>query len=143
MCRAHAAVRGVLGALAGAATDIAIADMEAGLEHLARGTPRHSETLLAVIEPYYRSLETGARVATLARELGIGRVLAVGNKVRTPEDHAAIEEFAAARGLSLAAMVPYDDGVVRADRQGGALLDQEPRSAAVTAIAALADRLAG
>src|ERR671923_2028724 len=91
MCRVHATVRGLLGEIVGGAGDVAVADMEAGLEHLSRGTPRHVGTILAVLEPYYRSLETGARVLELARELGIAGTYAVANKIRTGEDREAVE----------------------------------------------------
>jgi CO dehydrogenase nickel-insertion accessory protein CooC1 len=40
MCRAHATVRGLRGEIVAGASDLAVADMEAGLEHLSRGTPR-------------------------------------------------------------------------------------------------------
>ncbi|MDQ3224450.1 MAG: cobyrinic acid a,c-diamide synthase, partial [Gemmatimonadota bacterium] len=64
MCSAHATVRGLLGeivARTGNGRDI-IVDMEAGLEHLSRGTGKHVSRIVAVVEPYFRSLETGRRV---------------------------------------------------------------------------------
>jgi CO dehydrogenase maturation factor len=42
---------------------------------LSRGTARNTDTLLVIVEPYYKALETAARVARLGRELGIVRVL--------------------------------------------------------------------
>ncbi len=141
MCRVHATVRGLLGELVAGAEDVAVADMEAGLEHLSRGTPRHADRVLAVLEPYYRSLETGARVADLARELGVKEVHAVANKVRGEEDRRALEDFCRARGLALLGAVPHDEAVLTADREGKALLDHAPRSPAVWACEDLADRL--
>lgn len=141
MCRAHATVRGLLGALVAGAEDVAVVDMEAGLEHLSRGTARHADCVLAVLEPYYRSLETGARVADLARELGVKRVHAVANKVRGEEDRRALEDFCRARGLALLGAVPHDEAVLTADREGKALLDHAPQSPAVRACEDLADRL--
>src|SRR5919198_1076676 len=141
MCRAHATVRGLLGEIVGGAADVAVADMEAGLEHLSRGTPRHVDTLVAVLEPYYRSLETGARVLELARELGIARAWAVANKVQTDEDGQAIEAFCRARGLSLLASIPHDEAILEADRHGGALIDRAPEALSVRAIGKVADRL--
>src|SRR5262245_35439596 len=123
------------------AEDVALLDMEAGLEHLSRGTVRHVDTVLAVLEPYYRSLETGARVVELARELGIPRVLTVANKVRDAADREALEEFSRARQLTLLAVVPHDPAVLEAERAGQTLLDQAPSAPAVQAIAALADAL--
>lgn len=141
MCRAHATVRGLLGEIVGGAKDVAVADMEAGLEHLSRGTPRHADRVLAVLEPYYRSLETAARVVELAHELGVRNVKAVANKVRGEADRAAIATFCKARGLDLIAIVPHDDAVLEADREGHAILDRAPDCAAVRAIQALSQQL--
>jgi CO dehydrogenase maturation factor len=141
MCRAHATVRGLLGELVGNADDVAIADMEAGLEHFSRGTPRHADAVVAVLEPYYRSLETGARVIDLARELGVRAVHAVANKVRGTADEKAIEDFCRAHNLRLLGTVPHDDAVLEADRAGGAVLDRAPGSTSMKAVECIADRL--
>ena len=141
MCRVHATVRGLLGEIVAGASDVAVADMEAGLEHLSRGTPRHVDTIVAVLEPYFRSLETGARVLDLTRELGIQRAFAVANKIRTDEDRAAVDAFCRSRGMTLLASVPHDEAILDADREGGALLDRAPDAPAVRAISAIADRL--
>jgi CO dehydrogenase maturation factor len=143
MCRVHATVRGLLGEIVAGAEDVAVVDMEAGLEHLSRGTVRHVDTVLAVLEPYYRSLETGARVVELARELGIGRVLVVVNKVRDDADRHALDEFCRNRGLPLAAVIPHDPCVLEADRKGGSLLDHAPEAPSVGAIRELAEQLVG
>ena len=143
MCRVHATVRGLLAEIVAGASDLAVADMEAGLEHLSRGTPRHADAIVAVLEPYYRSLETGARVLELTRELGIGRAYAIVNKLRTGADRDAVEAFCRARGLSLLGSVPHDEAILDADRQGLALLDHAPDAPAVRAIAAMADQLLG
>ena len=121
--------------------DIAVVDMEAGLEHLSRGTVRHVDTVLAVLEPYYRSLETGARVVELARELGIAKVLVVVNKVRDEADRKALDDFCRSHGLPLTAVVPHDPSVLDADRAGGSLLDQAPQSPSVQAIRGLSEVL--
>jgi CO dehydrogenase maturation factor len=121
---------------------VTILDMEASIEHLTRGTVRTSDVLLLVTEPYYRALETMGRMAPLARELGIPFVLAVANKVRSERDEAAIREYAARRGIvEIAGVVPYDERVVEADRQGRAVIDVDPTAPAVVAISALAETL--
>jgi CO dehydrogenase maturation factor len=122
--------------------DVTVLDMEASIEHLTRGTVRNIDVLLVVTEPYFRSLETTGRLVPLARELGLETVWVVANKVRSPRDEAAIREYCARRGFDLVAVVPFDEGVVEADRQGSALIDAAPTSAAVKALEGLADRLA-
>ena len=141
MCRNHATVRSLLAQLVGTSTGPVVADMEAGLENFSRGTPRHVDTLLVVLEPYFRALETGARAVELGRELGIPRIEAIANKARTPEDEAAVREFCEARGISIAGWVPFDDAVLAAERSGRAVLDASPDSAVVQAIAGVAETL--
>jgi len=143
MCSAHATVRGLLGELVargGDRRDI-IVDMEAGLEHLSRGTGKHVSRLLAVLEPYYRSMETVRRIVDLARELGIGEVTVVANKVRDEGDRRSIGEFCAAHHLRLEAEIPYDESLSVAERGGVAPFDYRPLPPAVAAICDLADRL--
>ena len=143
MCGAHATVRGFLGELVARAPhsyDI-IVDMEAGLEHLSRGTGKHVSRFLAVVEPYYRSMETARRIVELAGELGITDVRAVTNKIRNEADRRAVNEFCAAHGLGVIAELPYDDALVEAERSGRPPVEAAASGAAVSAIRRLADEL--
>ncbi|MEP6993984.1 MAG: hypothetical protein ABI968_05630 [Acidobacteriota bacterium] len=132
-------MRSLLAQLVGASTGPTVADMEAGLENFSRGTPRHVDSLLVVMEPYFRALETGARAAELGRELGIPRVEAIVNKARTAEDETAVREFCGARGIPIAGWVPFDESVLNAERAGKGLLDYAPESAAVAAVSVIAE----
>ncbi|MGI9140433.1 MAG: hypothetical protein ACR2GJ_04925 [Gemmatimonadaceae bacterium] len=118
-----------------------IVDMEAGLEHISRGTGKHLSKFVATIEPYYRSMETARRVAALASELGIGEVLAVANKVRDDGDRKAISEFCTAHSLQLAGEIPFDATLLDAERAGKTPIDYDPGSPAVQAIERLAATL--
>src|SRR5215831_3432499 len=73
VCGAQATVRGLLDDLT-EQSDTVVIDMEAGLEHLSRGTLRYVDTLLVVAEPYFKSMETAARCKPLAEDLGIPRI---------------------------------------------------------------------
>lgn len=140
MCRAHAGVRHLLNNLLEEEGVVTIVDMEAGLEHLSRGTERGVDTLLVVLEPYFKALETARRAAELGRELGIGRIAGVANKLRDEEDRAAVRSYAAEHGLELAGEIPFDDAVRRAEQAGRAPIDV-PQAPAVRAIESLADNL--
>ena len=85
MCASHRAVRGLIVELTGYGKHT-VTDMEAGLEHLKRGTAKNVDMMLIVVEPYYRSLEAGMRTFKLATELKIPHLYAVSNKVRTEAD---------------------------------------------------------
>lgn len=143
MCGAHATVRGFLGELVARAPQSydVIVDMEAGLEHLSRGTGKHVSRFLAVVEPYYRSMETARRIAQLATELGVGDVRAVTNKIRNAADRDAVHAFCAAHGLPIAAEIPYDDSLADAERSGRPPLDHAADGPAVSAIRRLGEQL--
>ena len=143
MCGAHATVRGLLGEIVakpGDDRDI-IVDMEAGLEHLSRGTGRHVSRFVAVLEPYYRSMETARRVVGLATELGVSDVVTLANKVRDEADRRAIREFCDAHGMHLVGEIPYDPALAEAERGGEPPIDHSPSAPAISAIRALSHTL--
>jgi CO dehydrogenase maturation factor len=119
--------------------EITVLDMEASIEHLTRGTVRNVDALLVITEPYYRSLETTGRLVPLARQLGLKNVWVVANKVRSERDESAIREYCARREFEVIGVLPFDESVTEADRQGLALIDYAPTSEAVVAVGALAD----
>ena len=139
MCRTHATVRRVLGELVAGGDDMTVVDMEAGLEHLSRGTTRSSDTMLVVAEPYFKSLETARRAYELAKELGIPRVFVVANKSRGPRDEEAIRTFCERNHLDLLAAVSFDDTVLEAELGGAAVLDVNAQASSVMQIQRLAD----
>jgi CO dehydrogenase maturation factor len=99
--------------------------------------------MIVVVEPYYKSLETGRRMARLANDLGLERVALVANKIRDDAELAAVREFAAANDLEIAGVIPYDEQMPGAERAGAAPLDFAPGANAIAAIGALADNLVG
>lgn len=62
--------------------EVVIMDMEAGIEHLGRGTAEAVDALLVVIEPGQRSLQTAKSIFKLAKDIGIRKIFLVGNKIR-------------------------------------------------------------
>jgi len=85
-CPENAFLKAVLSYLFFNREDVVILDMEAGIEHLGRGTAEGVDGLIVVVEPSMRSMETAFRIKSLAKDLKINRVFVVGNKVRSSED---------------------------------------------------------
>ena len=141
MCASHRAVRGLIAEMTDAG-EHTITDMEAGLEHLKRGTARNVEAMLIVAEPYYRSLEAASRTFSLANELKIPHVYAVANKVRNDADREAIETYCKQHGMPVIGVVPFDAQFEAAEQAAQAPFDFAGGSAGVRAIEAVADRLA-
>lgn len=140
MCSSHRAVRGLITEMT-AAGEHTITDMEAGLEHLKRGTARNVQTMLIVAEPYYRSLEAASRTFSLANELKIPHIFAVANKVRSDADRDAIDAYCRQHGMPVIGVVPYEERFVAAEQAGQAPADGADGSAGLRAIEALADRV--
>lgn len=143
LCSMHATVRSLIEVAAGADDDVCILDTEASPEHLSRGTAKYADVMLAVVEPYFKSLETGRRMAALANDLGLERVYLLANKVRDDGDLEAVREFAAAHDLELIGSVPFDEQMPGAERAESAPLDFAPGAPAVEAIGLLAESLVG
>lgn len=140
MCSSHRAVRGLIAEMSGYG-EYTITDMEAGLEHLKRGTARNVDVMLVVTEPYFRSMEAAARTFVLARELKIPHLYAVANKVKNQDDEAAINEFCNKHGMVQIGLVPDEPRFGEAERIGVAPIDFAPDSAGVLAIRAIAEKV--
>ena len=140
MCASHRAVRGLIAEMSGYG-EYTITDMEAGLEHLKRGTARNVDVMLVIAEPYFRSLEAASRTFALARELEIPHLYAVANKVKSPEDQAAIDEFCAKHQMNVIGTVPEEAQFAEAERNGLAPIDHAPHCAGAEAIRAIAGKL--
>ncbi|MCK5526546.1 MAG: AAA family ATPase [Candidatus Latescibacteria bacterium] len=109
-CPENAFVRRLLGHLLMEEKDVLIVDMEAGIEHLTRGTSESVDVLIVVVEPGMRSIETAHTVKDLAADLGIKTVLGVANKVRGPQDRAFILEKM--QGIRIIGFVPYSEDIL-------------------------------
>jgi CO dehydrogenase maturation factor len=102
--------------------DVVLLDMEAGIEHLGRGTAAGMGAMLAVVEPGQRSLDTAVRIREMAAALGIRRFGVVLNKTTAAaEDRRWVGEALGAE--SVLAAIPFDARVAEADRRGVSLVD--------------------
>ena len=141
MCSAHATVSALLADLGERADTVTLLDLEASPEHLSRGTARHCDVLLLVVEPYYRSLEAARLQASLAAETAIGRVAVVANKCRHRSDSDAIDEYCTRHRLDLVGELPWSEAVLDADSKSRPLLDHRPDDALVAAVGAVFETL--
>jgi len=134
LCHMHATVRSIIDAVPKEQREVCILDTEASPEHLSRGTAVYADALLAVVEPYFKSLETGRRMAVLATDLGLPRVALVANKIRNEQELEAVQTFAERHDLELGGTVPFDECFIGAEQAGQAPLDFAPDAVAITAI---------
>ncbi|SPQ00407.1 Carbon monoxide dehydrogenase accessory protein CooC, required for Ni insertion into CODH [Candidatus Sulfobium mesophilum] len=96
--------------------EVVIVDMEAGIEHLTRGTAGAVDAFIVVVEPGQRSIQTASVVRAMAGELGVRNVFVVANKVRSGKDVEFVK-----RGIGdveLAGHISFSDLIMEADIQG-------------------------
>jgi CO dehydrogenase maturation factor len=104
--------------------DVVIMDMEAGIEHLGRGTSESVDAIVIVAEPGLRSVQTAATTARLARQIGIKRLFVVFNKV---VDDSEVEMLKDGLGdIEPIGIIHFSDKVRKADLQGTSAFDVAP-----------------
>jgi len=116
-CPANTLLKALLAHLLVAETDVVLLDMEAGIEHLGRGTVQDVDGLLLLVEPDRKTLETAERTIGLARDLGIERILAVANRVHDDEDRSEIRT-GLPPDIEIVGSIPYVDAIRIAARRG-------------------------
>jgi len=124
VCPEHVMLKAILSNLVLRKDDVVVMDMEAGLEHLGRGTASMMDQFIVVIEPGARSIQTYERIKQLAKDIGVTQVRVVANKVRDQRD----EEFIQARipAEDLLGFIHYNADVISADRSGKSPYDFSP-----------------
>lgn len=93
-----------------------ILDMEAGLEHLGRGTAMSVDRLIVVVEPGRRSIETANQIRRLAGDIGVKNLSFVGNKIRSDKDKAFLLEQMP--DFNFLGFIPYQSEIIEADLDG-------------------------
>ena len=93
-----------------------VIDMEAGLEHLGRGTAMAVDKLIVVVEPGRRSIDTAHHILRLAGDLGIQKLGFVGNKIRSEKDKAFFKEHIPE--FDFLGFIPFASDIIEADLEG-------------------------
>jgi len=100
-----------------------VMDMEAGIEHLGRGTASAMDKLIVVVEPGRRSVDTARNIKTLAGQIGVKNIALVGNKIRSDSDREFLEKYVTE--FEWLGFLPYDERIIEADLKGESPFDQQ------------------
>ena len=135
-CGANTLLRAVLHNLVTRKGQWVLVDLEAGVEHLGRGSVQHVDAMVVVSEPSYRSLETAAAVGRLAREMGVTNQALVMNRL------AAEAKLPELDGLPpVAASVPVLTGLIQRQLDDASVLGLPERDAIDAICKSLVERL--
>jgi len=140
-CPANAVIRALLRHLIVERDEVVVMDMEAGVEHMGRGTARHVDTMLIVADSSLKSLEIAKKIYGLATEAGIKNAFIVGNKVRDSSEGEMIKQFSATNKISILDLVPHDETILKADMEGEAPLKYAEVSKGIAAIQRIGENL--
>jgi CO dehydrogenase maturation factor len=118
MCAPNAVIRALLRHLIVERNEAVVLDLEAGVEHIGRGTARQVDALLIVADSNLKSLEIAKHIHDLAMNAGMKQLYLIGNRVMNEAQKEAIKSFAEKNGLSILTFIPFDQKVTEADMLG-------------------------
>ena len=98
--------------------EVAIVDMEAGVEHFGRGVETSIDSVLVVVEPSFDSIQLAEKVNSLASGIGVDNVCAVLNKVTSDEMIAKLSEELRKRNIHVIGRIHYDPEIFDACLEG-------------------------
>jgi CO dehydrogenase maturation factor len=116
MCPESALLRSLVDHLILKRSEVVIMDMEAGVEHLGRGTAQAVDAFIVVVEPGQRSLQTAKAVRELAKDLGINRCYAVGSKTKNDAERQFVID--SLPDFELLGFINYNPKIAEADLRG-------------------------
>ena len=132
-CPENTVLKRLLTTLLLSANRMILLDMEAGVEHLGRGTIATVDLLLIVVIPSRSSIRTAEKIQKLAHDSGIPRVSFVANLVQDEEDEKFLKEHLDPAPV---AFFPDSSPVRKSERQGRPITEAGAELA--EAVAALA-----
>ncbi|NWF52227.1 MAG: AAA family ATPase [Nitrospirae bacterium] len=106
--------------------EVIIVDMEAGIEHLTRGTAESVDAFIVVVEPGQRSIQTAKTVKNMADGLGVKKVFVVANKVRNFDDLDFIKKNI--HNMEIAGVLKFNESIMSADIKGSSPYIYSPES---------------
>jgi len=121
ICPEHALVRTLMKHILFQKGESVVMDMEAGIEHLGRGTAESVDALITVVEPGSRSLQTAKQIWKLAADIGLEKHFIVASKVRNETETAYLQ--AHLPETELLGVIPMSDEVRQADMENIAPYD--------------------
>jgi CO dehydrogenase maturation factor len=110
-CPAHSVIKALLRHLIVERDEVVVLDMDAGIEHLGRGTAEHVDTMVVVSDANRKSLEVAKTICRMAKDSEIQQIGLVGNRITGLTQEQAVRIFAEKNGISLMGMIPFDQGI--------------------------------
>jgi len=98
--------------------EVALVDMEAGIESFGRGVEGGVDTVLIIVEPSFESMSLAERVTFMAEGMGISRVKAILNKVTSDSTREKMEQELGKKNVKIIGTVYFDTELNEAGFEG-------------------------
>ncbi|MFC1989258.1 adenylyl-sulfate kinase [Chloroflexota bacterium] len=100
------------------ADEVAIVDLEAGVEHFGRGVETNVDCVLVVVDPSIDSLEVAERIREMANQIQIADVWAVLNKITSEEIAARLTARLNKKDISVIGSIRQDPEIFESCLEG-------------------------
>jgi len=120
-CAMGTVCRSFLKKLRLASDEVAIVDLEAGVEHFGRGIETSMDTVIAVVEPSIDSLEVAEKISEMSEQIQIADVWAVLNKIPSPETATELRKHLESKDITVLSAIPQHAAIFESCLKGSAL----------------------
>ena len=98
--------------------ELAIVDMEAGVEHFGRGVDTGIDSVLIVVEPPLESLDVAEKIHGLVSGIGVRNVWAIMNKVPSGEIATRLKAELQKRRIEVIGCIYFDADIFSSSLEG-------------------------
>jgi CO dehydrogenase maturation factor len=128
MCPESAFLKNLVSHLLLGRSEVIVMDMDAGIEHLGRGTAKGVDALIIVVELGQRSFETARAIKRLANDLGIKHCYIVGSKAKDEKERKFI--LTNLSDFEVLGFINYHPEIAEADLKGTGVFTASPAAVA-------------
>lgn len=121
ICPESTILKALMNHLVLARNEVVVMDMEAGVEHLGRATSGSVDALVVVVNPGKRSRVAADKIKKLGRDIGIKKIVVLGNRIRSEADRQLIRE--SMPDYEILGYIPEVDEITASDRDGSRPFD--------------------
>lgn len=125
-CPENSLLRSLISHVLHLKNEVVIVDMEAGLEHLGRGTASFVDAFVIVVEPSHNSIQTALKIREMASDIGVNESFLVANKIKGDSDLEFIKKNTP--GFTQLGTITYSLGLIEGDLKGDSPLVSSPET---------------
>ena len=100
------------------ADEVALIDLEAGVEHFGRGVETSVDCVLVVVEPSIDSLQVAEKISEMANQIAVGDVWAVLNKITSDDIAARLTDYLNNKDISVIGSIHQEPEIFESCLEG-------------------------